>query len=84
MNDFRECARRAVRTFFQAALACTAVDIAGLAETGGFTKSALAALLTAAVAAGLAAVMNLPPRGGVNCGSENDETKEENEDEQAV
>lgn len=62
MSAFRECTRRAVRTFFQAALGYTAASLAGLIEGGGLTKSTVAGLTSAAVAAGLAAVMNLGPR----------------------
>lgn len=66
---------RAARTFLQAALGYAVANIAGVAEDGGITKKALAILLTASVAAGLAAVMNLPKRGG------NDKAKEDSKGE---
>lgn len=72
MSSFGECIRRAVRTFLQAALGYAAANLAGLCESGGVTKSALAALSAAAVAAGLAALMNLPLRRGAY-----DDTKED-------
>lgn len=62
MTDIRECIRRAARTFLQAAIGCAAAGIAGLAESGALTGRALSALLIPAVAAGLAALMNLPHR----------------------
>ncbi len=76
MSALRECIRRAVRTFLQAAFGYAAASLAGLVESGGFTKNTLAALLTAAVAAGLAAVMNIAPRRAANY-----ETKEDYMDE---
>lgn len=83
MSAFKECARRAARTFLQAALGYVAANVAGLVTDCGFTKNAAAALLTAACAAGLAALMNLPPRSGENSNA-NNETKEECVNEQAV
>lgn len=77
MSTFRECARRAVRTFLQAALGYAAASLAGLIEGGTFTKSAASGLLISAVAAGLAAAMNLPWR---TAGDNTDnETKEDHQ-----
>ena len=57
----REWLVRALRTFVQAALGFAAANAAGvIGEGAGLTKNALAALLVASVAAGLAALMNLP------------------------
>lgn len=57
---------RAVRTFFQAAagyvVAHSALAFATVEEDVSFSKGAIAALITAAVASGLAAVMNLPAK----------------------
>ncbi len=62
MKINKECLRRAWRTFIQAVVAYIAVNIV-LIDFGSeksVLKSALTGLVVAAVAAGLAAVMNLP------------------------
>ncbi len=60
----KETARRAIRTFFQSAagyaVAHIAVTATGIAEGQTSLKVALVALITSALAAGIAAVMNLP------------------------
>ena len=57
----REWLIRALRTFVQAALGFAAANAAGIIGDGdGLTRNALAALTVASVAAGLAALMNLP------------------------
>ena len=68
MRATKETLRRALRTFFQAALAYFAVNIA-VVDFGEkeVLESALTGIIVSAVAAGLAAVMNLEHRG------ENDE-----------
>ena len=68
----RETLRRALRTFFQAALGYAAANLA--ANAAGIVKGGdvLAAFIASAVAAGLAAVMNLPKKA--------DGKKEEKED----
>ena len=57
---------RAVRTFFQAAIGYIAANLAmgltGAVEGAVSLKSALTALIAAAVSCGLAAVMNLPKK----------------------
>ena len=61
----REWLVRAIRTFVQAALGYAAANVTGLiGEGAGLTKNALAALTVAAVAAGLAALMNVGSGGG--------------------
>ena len=71
----RETLRRALRTFFQAALgyACAnlAASAAGMAKDG----DVLVAFIASALAAGLAAVMNLPKSGG---GEDRNETEDKN------
>ena len=63
----REWARRALRTFVQAALGYAAANAAGLiGEGAGLTKNALAALAVASVAAGIAALMNVGPESPAN------------------
>ena len=55
---------RAARTFLQAAVACIAAGASGLINSGeSITKTALGALCVSAIAAGLAALMNLPASG---------------------
>ena len=58
--------RRAVRTFIQTAAgyitANAALTVAGMGDKDAFWQ-VMGALLTSAVAAGLAAVMNLPEKG---------------------
>ena len=59
----RECIVRAIRTFLQTALGYAAASLTGLVQAGdSVTSSALAGLLAASVAAGVAAIMNLPDR----------------------
>ena len=62
MRSYRETIRRAVRTFFQAALGyiVTNLTLVTMGYENAEIKTALIGLFTAAVAAGLAAVMNLP------------------------
>lgn len=62
MNTWKDTLIRALRTFLQAALGYAAANAAGLIEGDGVTKSALSAFLVASVAAGLAALMNLPAK----------------------
>lgn len=61
MKINKECLRRAWRTFIQAAVAYITVNIVliDFGEEKTVVKSALTGLIVAAVAAGLAAVMNL-------------------------
>lgn len=73
MSSFRECLVRSLRTFFQAALGYAAANLVGLIGDGDMTRNTLAALLVASVAAGAAAVMNLPGRGGNDSGKEDSE-----------
>lgn len=55
---------RAARTFLQAAVACIVAGVSGLINSGeSITKTALGALCVSAIAAGLAALMNLPASG---------------------
>lgn len=55
---------RAARTFLQAAVACIVAGVSGLINSGeSVTKTALGALCVPAIAAGLAALMNLPASG---------------------
>ncbi len=61
MNKWKETIRRALRTFGQAAIGYVAANIALINwSDGGAWKSGVTALITAAVACGLAAIMNLP------------------------
>ena len=59
----KEVVKRALRTFLQAAAGYLAAELVGVVQTENFGKSALATLCIAAVAAGIAAVMNLPEAG---------------------
>ena len=59
MTARREWVRRAARTFLQAALGYAAANAAGVIGGDGAMRSALAALVVASVAAGLAALMNI-------------------------
>lgn len=62
---FKETAWRAARTFLQAAAGYVAANVTLFAVDDGSTlKRALVGLVASAVACGLAAVMNLPGRGG--------------------
>ena len=61
MKFNKECLRRAWRTFIQAAVAYITVNIVLIDFSG--EKSAVTGLIVAAVAAGLAAVMNLSKGG---------------------
>ena len=65
MKFTKETARRAFRTFVQAALAYIVVNITLVDFSSGkeIAKSGLIGLLVAAVAAGGAAVMNLEQKG---------------------
>ena len=57
-----EWAKRALRTFVQAALGYAAANALGVLVDGeGLTKNALGALFVASVAAGIAALMNIHP-----------------------
>ena len=62
MKSYKETIRRSVRTFFQAALGyiVTNLTLVTMGYENADIKTALIGLFTAAVAAGLAAVMNLP------------------------
>lgn len=63
MNNWKNTLWRAARTFCQAAIAYIAANLTGLINAGeGVTRTALGGLLVSAVAAGLAALMNLPSR----------------------
>ena len=64
MNARREWLVRAARTFFQAALGYAAANAAGVIGGENAARDALAALVVASVAAGLAALMNLRPGDG--------------------
>ena len=62
----KEMFKRAIRTFFQAFIGFLAVNLTtGIAEAGNgrIFLETLAALVASGVAAGLAAVMNMPKRG---------------------
>lgn len=65
-KELKETIKRAVRTFVQAAVGYLAANIVmyvtGVSEGTGTLKSAVVTLAGAAVACGLAAVMNLPPK----------------------
>lgn len=63
MKFTKTTAKRAVKTFIQAALAYIAVNVAVVDFTSGkeAVKSALIGLAVSAAAAGLAALMNLEP-----------------------
>ena len=65
-----ETARRAIRTFAEAAIGYAAahltVTASGIADGSESLKTALILLITASVACGIAAVLNLP-RGGSSC-----------------
>lgn len=60
----KESLRRAFRTFLQTAIAYIAVNISVVDFTAGsdVVKSALTGLIVSAVAAGIAALMNMEPR----------------------
>lgn len=64
MNTWKNTVKRAVKTFIQAALGYAAANAAGIVGGDGITKDALAGLLVSAIAAGLAALMNLPDHSG--------------------
>ncbi len=58
---YRETIRRAIRTFAQAAVGYIVANIALIKwDDAGALKTTVAAVITTAIAAGLAAVMNLP------------------------
>lgn len=60
MKFTKETARRMLRTFLQAFLPALAVGIGtAISDDGSITKGAAIALIVPAVAAGLAAIMNL-------------------------
>ncbi len=60
MKFTKETARRMLRTFLQAFLPALAVGIGtAIGDDGSITKGAAVALIVPAVAAGLAAIMNL-------------------------
>jgi len=58
----KECVIRAARTFVQTVFGYLAVHMVGLANNTDITKAAVEGLIISAVAAGLAAVMNLPKK----------------------
>ena len=62
----KETVKRAIRTFFQAFVGFLVVNLsesfAGIAD-GGMIAETATALIASAIAAGLAAVMNMPKRG---------------------
>lgn len=61
MSKWKETIRRALRTFCQAAIGYIAANIALIEwDDAGLAKKGVIALITAAVACGLAALMNLP------------------------
>lgn len=61
MNKWKETIKRAARTFVQAAAGYLAANLALIEWTDTSTvKKAVVALITAAVACGIAALMNLP------------------------
>ena len=60
----REWLVRALRTFVQAAFGFAAANAVGVIGGENVTRNALAALIVASVAAGLAALMNVRPDGG--------------------
>ena len=64
MNSLKEVLIRAARTFLQAAVGFIAANVvvylSGMDGSSRAVKSAVAALITAAIASGLAAVMNMP------------------------
>lgn len=65
MKTYRETLRRAGRTFLQAALGYIITNVTLVTmgyENAEEVKAALVGLFTAALAAGLAAVMNLPQK----------------------
>lgn len=63
-NTWKNTLVRAARTFLQAAVACIVAGVSGLINSGeSITKTALGALCVSAIAAGLAALMNLPANG---------------------
>ncbi len=63
-NTWKNTLVRAARTFLQAAVACIVAGVSGLINSGeSITKTALGALCIPAIAAGLAALMNLPANG---------------------
>lgn len=63
----KETATKALRTFLQAALAYIAVNMAvvDFSNDEAVVKSALIGLATSAIASGIAAVMNLEKKEGV-------------------
>lgn len=70
----KETAKRAVRTFLQAAVAYIAVNLVAVDFTGGkeAVKSALIGLGISALSAAFAAVMNLQSTAKTEGGAEND------------
>lgn len=66
MSKWKETIRRAARTFFQAAVGYIAANlvmmVTGAGNDSEALKSTLITLITAAVACGLAAVMNMPQK----------------------
>jgi hypothetical protein len=60
----KESLRRAFRTFLQTAIAYIAVNISVVDFTAGndVVKSALMGLIVSAIAAGIAAIMNMEPK----------------------
>ena len=72
----KECLKRAARTFVQSALGYAAVNLVTVVQTnatgGEALSTALRGLIVSAIAAGLAAIMNLPKR-DADVGGEADE-----------
>lgn len=62
---YMETLRRALRTFLQAAVGYVVTNVAIITagyQEGTLTKAIIVGFVGSAVAAGLAAVMNLPPK----------------------
>jgi hypothetical protein len=69
-KDWKNTVKRVIKTFIQAALGYAAVNATGLIGDDGIKDSALAAFLVASIAAGLAALMNLPDHSSKSNGIE--------------
>lgn len=71
----REAIIRAARTFIQAAAGYIATNLVYIVSSNSedidYLKTALAGLCVSAIAAGLAAIMNLPKKNKGECGNEN-------------
>lgn len=64
--EVKECLVRSARTFVQASLGFAAANMFVAFDGGVSWKSALLGLAASSVAAGLAAIMNLPKEGDGN------------------